>query len=408
MRLAARRKPSLEPAGAPNTLPSLANILPTPTQPNLSHEATPQRWRLLTAAGVQSGWRLGERGGEPWLVLHGGPGSGASPGLLAAFDETRHAAWAPHQRGSDAAGWHRARRLPVAAMVSDLEALRVALAVPRWSVMGGSWGAYLALAYLRRYPASVERLVLRGSFLAGAGDVWSLIRSMSGSVLRQAGLPQPISRSRLTAWLAGAQRLFCSTTPGSAAGSIARAWLLAECRAATRGARRAWLHAGDTVADGGTPPSWVLRAAWRDLLRSERRAAAALRMRQPAAPSHQHKVALQVRLLSRGCDHLLKGAVPALRDWLAHAATTANQRAPMQLLHGRYDAVCSLRNARLLQAWFADSAATGAVVEVRVHAGHLSTEPAMAQALRNALRGEACWAAPSVPSTSSPVCVGGR
>lgn len=353
-------------------------------------DAVPQPWRLVTAAGTQSGWRLGEPGGEPWLVLHGGPGGGASPALLAAFDGTHHAAWGPHQRGTDAAGWHRARRLPVAAMVSDLEALRVALAIPRWSVLGGSWGAYLALAYLRRYPASVERLVLRGSFLGGSGDVWSLIRSMPGGELRQAGLPQPVSRTGLAAWLAGAQRLFRFARAGPATGQVARAWLLAERRAATRGARRAWLHAGDTAADSEATASCRLRSAWRDLRRSERRAGAALQMRRPVTSAQEHKVALQARLLSRGCDHLLRGAVPVWRDWLAHAAASADQRAPVQLRHGRFDAVCSPRNVHRLQQWFADPACTGAVDGTWIHAGHLATEPAMARALRNVLRRDAC------------------
>jgi len=200
-------------------------------------DAVPQPWRLPTAAGIQSGWRLGEDGGEPWLVLHGGPGGGASPVLLAPFDGTLYAAWAPHQRGTDAAGWHRARRLPVAALVSDLEALRIALAIPRWSVFGGSWGAYLALAYLRRYPASVQRLVLRGSFLGGTADVWNLIRRMPKATMQQAGLPLPMSRNALPVWLARAQKLFRFGKPGSATALVARAWLLAERRAATRAER---------------------------------------------------------------------------------------------------------------------------------------------------------------------------
>ncbi|MGH8786718.1 MAG: alpha/beta fold hydrolase [Cupriavidus necator] len=344
----------------------------------------------MTAAGTQSGWRLGESGGEPWLVLHGGPGSGASPALLAAFDAARHTAWGPHQRGSGTAGWQRARRLPVAAMVSDLEALRVALTIPRWSVMGGSWGAYLALAYLRRYPASVERLVLRGSFLGGADDVWALVRSMPGAALRQAGLPPPTARSGLVAWLVAAQRLFRCVTPGPATRQWVRAWRLGESRTATRGARRAWLHAGDADADGAVTAPWRLRAVWRDLRRSERLGAAALRMRLPVTPAQARKVALQARLLSRGCDHLLRGAVPGWRDWLAHAAASAGQRAQLQLLHGRFDAVCSPRNVHRLQAWFADPACARAVGATGVHAGHLAMEPAMAQALRNVLRGDAC------------------
>lgn len=358
-----------------------------------SLHSRPRPWRLATAAGMQSGWRLGEAGGAPWLALHGGPGSGASPALLAAFDGACHAAWGPHQRGSDPAGGGRARRLPVAAMVSDLEALRVALAIPRWSVLGGSWGSYLALAYLRRYPASVERLVLRGSFLGGAGDVWGLVRAMPVAALRRAGLPPPASRTGLAAWLAVAQSLLRFATPAVAARELARAWLLAERRSAARGARRAWLHAADAAAADAATAPWRLRSAWRELRRGERRSAAAHRMRRPLAPAQQRKVALQARLLSRGCDRLLRGAVPGWRDWLAHAGPVS-----VQLLHGRFDAVCAPRNVRRVRAWLArpgEAWAEGAVVSTWVHAGHLASEPAMAQALQAAVKGGA--AAGEVP-----------
>lgn len=341
----------------------------------------PQPWRLATATGPQSGWRLGDAGGAPWLALHGGPGSGASPVLLAAFDSARHMAWGPHQRGCASAGGGRAARLPVAAMVADLEALRATLDIPRWSLLGGSWGSYLALAYLRRHPDRVERLVLRGSFLGGADDVWRLVRAMPVAALRRAGLPPP-SRAGLAAWLALSQRLLRFATPGAAARELAHAWLRAEGRGALRGARRAWLHAVEAIggADDVTPAG--LRSVWRELQRGERRGAAAQRMQRPVEPAQRRKLALQARLLSRGCDQLLRGALPGWRQWLAQAGP-----ASVQLLHGRFDAVCTPRNASRLRAWLATPETTDAVVSIWVHAGHLASEPAMAQALRAAVRG---------------------
>ena len=44
--------------------------------------------------------------------------------------------------------------------VEDIEAVRRALGVPRISIFGVSYGTKLALAYARRYPRGVERLVL--------------------------------------------------------------------------------------------------------------------------------------------------------------------------------------------------------------------------------------------------------
>lgn len=365
----------------------------------------PQIWRLPTRTGVQLGWRLGGMAGEagaaadgrePWLALHGGPGGGASPGLLAAFDGARHAVWGPHQRGCVAARTGRAARLPVAAMVDDLEALRLALGIARWSVLGGSWGAYLALAYVQRYPDAVTRVVLRGSFLAGADDVWGLVRAMPPEVLRRSGLPAPANRGQLTAWLTRVQRVLRFATPTPAQGQLTQAWLLAEYRCAVRGARRAVLNL-PRAADGdalSTPSAPRLRATWRDLRRGERRAEVALRTRRPVSVAQLRKVTLQAQLLSRGCDHLLRGALPAWRAWLASASvqSSAPSSPRLLLLHGRFDAVCHPKNARRLQQALADLAQppeTQAVQVQWIHSGHLAHEPAMAQALRQAVRGRA-------------------
>lgn len=54
----------------------------------------------------------------------------------------------------------------------DLEDLRRALGVPRLSFLAGSYGTHLALATARRYPASVERMVLAG--VEGLDDTFKL------------------------------------------------------------------------------------------------------------------------------------------------------------------------------------------------------------------------------------------
>jgi pimeloyl-ACP methyl ester carboxylesterase len=46
--------------------------------------------------------------------------------------------------------------------VEDLEALRIAIEVPALSLLGGSYGTHLGLAYMRRYPDRVSRAVLAG------------------------------------------------------------------------------------------------------------------------------------------------------------------------------------------------------------------------------------------------------
>ncbi|HBP29416.1 MAG: alpha/beta fold hydrolase [Advenella sp.] len=100
------------------------------------------------------------------VVLHGGPGSSSNLAMLDWFDLRRWRVVLFDQRGSG-------KSLPTgslehnttAHLVDDIERLRQHLAISAWTVVGGSWGAYLALAYVARYAASIHHLVLRGTFL---------------------------------------------------------------------------------------------------------------------------------------------------------------------------------------------------------------------------------------------------
>ncbi len=56
-------------------------------------------------------------------------------------------------------------------LIEDLEKIRRALGIARWGVVGGSWGAALALAYAGRHPASVLGVALRGLFLTSRLEV---------------------------------------------------------------------------------------------------------------------------------------------------------------------------------------------------------------------------------------------
>ena len=100
------------------------------------------------------------------VVLHGGPGSSSNLAMLDWFDLNRWRVVLFDQRGSG-------KSLPTgslehnttAHLVDDIEQLREHLAISAWTVVGGSWGAYLALAYAARYAQRIHHLVLRGTFL---------------------------------------------------------------------------------------------------------------------------------------------------------------------------------------------------------------------------------------------------
>lgn len=114
----------------------------------------------------------GNPDGLPLVFLHGGPGSGCHDGHHRYTDPTRYRAVLFDQRGcglstpkGELAGNH------TAALVEDIERLRVHLGIERWVVHGGSWGAVLAIEYAKRYRERVIALLLRGSFLARDEDL---------------------------------------------------------------------------------------------------------------------------------------------------------------------------------------------------------------------------------------------
>ena len=108
----------------------------------------------------------GNPNGKPVVFLHGGPGGGTEPKHRRYFDPAVYRIVLFDQRGCG-------RSTPFASLednttwdlVSDIEKLRVHLAIEKWQVFGGSWGSTLALAYAETHPARVSELVLRGIFL---------------------------------------------------------------------------------------------------------------------------------------------------------------------------------------------------------------------------------------------------
>jgi proline iminopeptidase len=108
------------------------------------------------------------------VFLHGGPGSGCQPAHRALFDPTRFHAVLFDQRGAGRSTPHRSRIANTTAhQVADMEAIRRALGIERWLVVGGSWGATLALAYAEAHPQRVTGLVLRATFLGTAEELHS-------------------------------------------------------------------------------------------------------------------------------------------------------------------------------------------------------------------------------------------
>jgi proline iminopeptidase len=114
----------------------------------------------------------GNRAGVPVIVMHGGPGGGCSPAMrryfdpefyrVILFDQRGCGRSRPHASVKDNTTWH---------LVADIEHIRALLDIEDWIVFGGSWGATLSLIYAQAHPSRVQRLVLRGVFLATQAEL---------------------------------------------------------------------------------------------------------------------------------------------------------------------------------------------------------------------------------------------
>jgi proline iminopeptidase len=128
---------------------------------------------LAVGNGHQLHWQAsGNPEGMPVVWLHGGPGSSASPLHRRFFDPVLFWIIQYDQRGCG-------RSLPAGAiehnetsyLLADIERLREHLSIPKWSVVGGSWGGALALLYAQAHPDRVDRMLCRSPFLCTQTEI---------------------------------------------------------------------------------------------------------------------------------------------------------------------------------------------------------------------------------------------
>ncbi len=111
-------------------------------------------------------------GGAPAVYLHGGPGSGCQPDHRRLFDAEKFHAVLFDQRGAGRSTPKGSRDANTTQhLIADMEAIRAHFGFEKWLVVGGSWGATLALAYTQAHPQHVSGLVLRATFLGTRAEI---------------------------------------------------------------------------------------------------------------------------------------------------------------------------------------------------------------------------------------------
>jgi proline iminopeptidase len=298
---------------------------------------------LDVGEGNQVYWEsVGSPDGQPAVTVHGGPGTGCSPGMRRLFFPDRYRTVLFDQRGCG-------RSIPHASdpatdmsvntthhLVADMERLREHLGIDRWLLTGGSWGSTLMLAYAERFPQRVSAIVMVSVTMSRRSEIDWLYRGV--------GRFFPEEWERFRAGVPAADR------DGNLVDAYAR--LMEHPDAAVReGAALAWASWEDTVLslEPGSQPSVAGDGPSRDLL-----------------------------AFVRICSHYFANGA-----WLEEGALLrdASKLAgiPGVLIHGRLDLSCPLVTAwELAQVW------PDAHLVALPDSGHKGSE-SMRTAIRDAL-----------------------
>ena len=139
---------------------------------------------LSTGDGHQLYWeRHGTPGGEPIFFLHGGPGGCSDRRHLAFFDERCFDIILYDQRGCGRSVPHGERQHNDTRLcVEDIEALRQHLGFETISMLGVSWGSWLAIQYQQRYPEAVLKTTLVSVFVPFAANVSAYDQTLNGGL----------------------------------------------------------------------------------------------------------------------------------------------------------------------------------------------------------------------------------
>lgn len=142
-------------------------------QPPARHSERPDYWRVASDIEL---YHFSTGAGKPILVLHGGPGIPVmKPWRGFGSLEKKHRIFYYHQRGCGKStrpvqkfsSWNfygnmkeLEKNLGLSAQLADIERIRRLLGVEKITLIGHSFGGFIAAIYAAEFPGRVERLVL--------------------------------------------------------------------------------------------------------------------------------------------------------------------------------------------------------------------------------------------------------
>jgi proline iminopeptidase len=268
----------------------------------------------------------GSLDGTPVIFLHGGPGSGCSSVHRRYFDPEKYRIILMDQRGCGRSKPHASlKNNTTQHLITDIEAIREALNIKKWVVMGGSWGVTLALAYAESHPQQVLGMILRGVFLGRKQDVDWLYSDGTRRVFPDywQEFVQPIPKNEQGNIVSAFHKRLTGQNELAKMGA-AKAWSFWEAKVAT-------LDPNSSVVDHFSNPHL------------------AMGMARISTHYFLNNCFLEENQLIQNA-HQLKG-IPGI------------------IVHGRYDMLCPLENAWTLQSVWQDSE-----IHIIRDAGHSATE----------------------------------
>lgn len=289
----------------------------------------------------------GNPAGKPALVVHGGPGSGCTPGQRRGFDPERYRIVLFDQRNCG-------RSLPHASdpdvdlaanttghLIADMELLREHLGVEQWLLYGGSWGSTLILAYAERHPERVSEAIIAAVTIGRAAEI--------------AWLYQGVGRYFPEQW-----ERFRDAVPEAERGQDVFDLLAAYGRLA---------RDPDPLVREHATAQWL---AWEDTVIS---------MEPNGTPNaYSNRPGANLNAFVRICAHYFSNSCFVDGEALLRDAGKLGE-IPAVLIHGRFDL-----GGPLVYAWELARAWPGSRLEIVEDAGHTGSD-AMGVAIRAAIAG---------------------